>query len=310
MSLEGKVVIVTGGGRGIGRAAALLCAREGASVIVNDPGVARDGSGADSTAARQVAEEIQAAGGKAYPNFASIADAAGAIGVVEDALSQFGRIDAIVNAAGILRDAWWHRMTREDWYSVIDVHLNGAFNICRVATPHFREQRSGSFVHFTSGAGLVGNRGQANYSAAKLGVVGLSQSIALDMARFGVRSNCIAPVAWTRMVQDTPDEQVPEEEGDPGRDDGVLAHMRADLGAEKIAPLIAFLASDASADVSGQVFGVTGNEIVLFSRPQPVASMTRDEGWSPASIAEQMLPAFRDSFVDGNAVAGDGFKRD
>jgi NAD(P)-dependent dehydrogenase (short-subunit alcohol dehydrogenase family) len=294
MILSDKVVIVTGGGRGIGRAAALLCAQEGAAVLVNDPGVARDGSGADSRAAKDVAQEIMVAGGQAYANFANIVDVAGAMQVVEDAISQFGRIDAVINAAGILRDAWWHRMTRDDWHEVIDVHLHGAFNICRMATPHFREQRSGSFVHFTSLAGLVGNRAQANYAAAKMAIVGLSQSLALDMARFGVRSNCIAPVAWTRMIS--------EIVGQASEDDPAVAEIR-DMTPEKVAPLAAYLASDDSVGISGQVFGIAGDEVTLYSRPQPVRSLSKAGGWSARSIADELAPAFAEDFVDSELVA-------
>lgn len=293
MMLSDKVVIVTGGGRGIGRAISLLCAQEGAAVVVNDPGVARDGSGADSRPAKETAQDILVSGGRAYANFANIADVAGAMQVVEDAISQFGRIDAVINAAGILRDAWWHRMTRDDWHEVIDVHLHGAFNICRMATPHFREQRSGSFVHFTSLAGLVGNRGQANYAAAKMGVVGLSQSIALDLARFGVRSNCIAPIAWTRMISEI---------AGRGADEAALDEVR-DLTPEKVAPLAAYLASDAAETITGQVFGIAGDEVTLFSRPQPIRSLAKAGGWTAQAIADELAPAFEDAFVDSSAVA-------
>ncbi len=301
MMLSGKVVAVTGAGRGIGREVALLCAREGASVLVNDPGVAQDGSGADSRPALDVANEIAGAGGQASANFASITDPAGALSVVEDALSRFGRIDAVVNAAGILRDGWWHKMSRADWDAVIDVHLGGAFNICQAATPCFRAQQSGSFILFTSGAGLSGNRAQANYAAAKLGVVGLSQSIALDMARFGVRSNCIAPVAWTRMIESLVGDAPPE---DPG------VEKLKGMGAEKVAPLAAYLASDAARDVTGQVFGVRRNEIVLYFRPRPVRSMAKSDGWTVESIARELIPAFRADFADSEAVAADLFPYD
>jgi NAD(P)-dependent dehydrogenase (short-subunit alcohol dehydrogenase family) len=297
--LEGKVVAVTGGGRGIGREVALLCAREGASVVVNDPGVAQDGAGTDSSPAEQTAAAIIAEGGRAAANFASIADPAGAASVVEDCFSRFGRIDAVVNTAGILRDAIWHKMSFEDWRAVIDVHLNGSFHICKAATPHFREQRSGSFVLFTSNAGLTGNVGQANYAAAKLGIVGLSQSIALDAARYGVRSNCIAPVAWTRMIASL--------SGDaeaPGN-----AKVQA-MGADKIAPLAAFLASDAAAGVTNQVFGVRRNEISLYSKPRPVRVMARTDGWTCKSIAEELIPAFRSDFAKPDGVAADLFPYD
>jgi NAD(P)-dependent dehydrogenase (short-subunit alcohol dehydrogenase family) len=296
MMLAGKVVAVTGAGRGIGREIALLCAREGAAVLVNDPGVAQDGEGGDAGPAERSVADIRAAGGAAEANLASVADPAGAESIVADALRAFGRIDAVVNNAGILRDAIWHKLSHEDWRAVIDVHLNGAFNVSKAATPHFREQKSGSFVHFTSGSGLTGNIGQANYAAAKLGIVGLSQSIALDMARYGVRSNCVAPVAFTRMIENLT-------RGAPADDPGI-AKLR-DLGAEKIAPLVAYLASDAAKDVTNQVFGVRRNEIFLYSRPRPIRSMAKSEGWTAQSIAEELIPAFRADFARADEVAGD-----
>lgn len=286
--LEGRVVAVTGAGRGIGREIALLCAREGAAVVVNDPGVSADGAGADAGPAAQTVADIRAAGGRAHANTASVTDPNGATSIVEDAVQAFGRIDAVVNNAGILRDRIWHKMSHADWTAVIDVHLNGAFNVSKAATPYFREQGSGSFIHFTSTSGLVGNLGQANYSAAKLGIVGLSQSIALDMARAGVRSNCIAPFAWSRMIETIPP-TTPEEVARVER-------MKT-MSADKIAPLVAFLASDASADVTNQVFAVRKNEIFLFSKPRPIRSMHRSEGWTATSIASDLLPAFRSSFA-------------
>ncbi|WP_375286060.1 SDR family NAD(P)-dependent oxidoreductase [Sphingomonas sp.] len=285
--LEGRVVAVTGGGRGIGREIALLCAREGAAVVVNDPGVSADGEGGDTGPAAQTVADIQAAGGRGHANTASVTDPAGAASIVEDAVSHFGRIDAVVNNAGILRDRIWHKMSHADWSAVIDVHLNGAFNVSKAATPHFRDQGSGSFIHFTSTSGLIGNLGQANYSAAKLGIVGLSQSIALDMARIGVRSNCIAPFAWSRMIETIPP-TTPEEIARVER-------MKT-MSADKIAPLVAFLASNASAEVTNQIFAVRKNEIFLFSKPRPIRSMHRSEGWTAETIASDLLPAFRVDF--------------
>ena len=285
---------MTGGGRGIGRAIALLCAAEGAAVVVNDPGAAQDGDGSDAGPAEQTAADIRAAGGQARANLASVTVPAGAESIIGDALAAFGRIDAVVNNAGILRDAIWHKLSHEDWRAVIDVHLNGAFNVAKAATPHFREQQSGSFVHFTSGSGLTGNVGQANYAAAKLGIVGLSQSIALDMARYGVRSNCIAPVAFTRMIANLMQHR-PED--DPG-----LARLR-DMGPEKIAPLVAYLASDAAKDVTNQVFGVRRNEIFLYSKPRIVRSMAKSEGWTPQAIADELIPAFRCDFEPADLTA-------
>jgi NAD(P)-dependent dehydrogenase (short-subunit alcohol dehydrogenase family) len=293
--LAGKVVAVTGAGRGIGREVALLCAREGAAVVVNDPGVAQDGEGGDTGPAERTVADIRAAGGRAEANLASVADPLGAASIVADALRAFGRVDAVVNNAGILRDAIWHKMNHEDWRAVIDVHLNGAFNVAKAATPHFREQRSGSFIHFTSGSGLTGNVGQANYAAAKLGIVGLSQSIALDMARYGVRSNCVAPVAFTRMLENLT-------RGAP--DDPALAAVRS-MGAEKVAPLVAYLASDAAKDVTNQVFGVRRNEIFLYSKPRPIRSMAKSEGWTAQSVADELIPAFRSDFARPDETAKD-----
>jgi NAD(P)-dependent dehydrogenase (short-subunit alcohol dehydrogenase family) len=299
--LDGKVVAVTGAGRGIGREIALLCASEGAAVVINDPGVGESGDGGEAGPAEQTAQDIIAAGGEAIANLASVADPAGAVSIVEDAVKRFGRIDAVVNNAGILRDTIWHKMSHEDWRAVIDVHLNGAFNVSKAATPYFREQGSGSFVHFTSTSGLIGNVGQANYSAAKLGIVGLSQSIALDMARVGVRSNCIAPFAWSRMTASIPTDTPAAMER--------VQRMQS-MGAEKIAPLVAFLASDLSKDVSNQIFAVRRNEIVLFSKPRPIRSMTKTEGWTAQSIADELVPSFRPSFARADEVSAHVFPYD
>ena len=299
--LEGKVVAVTGGGRGVGREIALLAAQHGAAVVVNDPGVGGGGEGGDAGPAQQTADDILAAGGKAWANLASVTDPRGAASIIEDAVQRFGRIDAVVNNAGILRDAIWHKLSHDDWAAVIDVHLNGCFNVSKAATPYFREQQSGSFIHFTSTSGLIGNIGQANYSAAKLGIVGLSQSIALDMARAGVRSNCIAPFAWSRMTASIPAE-TPEAQARVER----LKTMSAD----KIAPLVVYLASDAAQDVTNQIFAIRKNEIVLFSKPRPIRSMSKTEGWTPESIAAELIPAFRADMARGDEVSAHVFPYD
>jgi NAD(P)-dependent dehydrogenase (short-subunit alcohol dehydrogenase family) len=299
--LAGKVVAITGAGRGVGREIALLCAKEGAAVVVNDLGTSGEGEGTDLSPAQETVNDIVAAGGKALANGASVADPAGAASIIDDAVKAFGRIDAVVNNAGILRDRIWHKMSHADWNAVIDVHLNGCFNVSKAATPYFKDQGSGSFIHFTSTSGLIGNFGQANYSAAKLGIVGLSQSIALDMARAGVRSNCIAPFAWSRMTASIP-ATTPEEEARVER----LKTMSAD----KIAPLVVFLASDASKDVSNQIFAVRKNEIVLFSKPRPIRSMTKVDGWTAESIAAELLPAFAPSFARADERSGDVFPYD
>ncbi|GLS98880.1 3-hydroxyacyl-CoA dehydrogenase [Sphingobium jiangsuense] len=282
--LTDRVVAITGAGRGIGRELALLCAKEGACVVVNDFGVTAAGEGSDAGPAHDVVAEIERAGGRAWANLASVTDPHGAASIVEDAVQRFGRIDAVVNNAGFLRDGIWHKMSFENWRAVIDVHLNGAFNVSKAATPYFKAQGSGSFIHFTSTSGLIGNVGQANYSAAKMAIVGLSQSIALDMQRFGVRSNCIAPFAWSRMIATI--------NGDDPAEQARLRRMQS-MSADKIAPLVAFLASDRSKEITNQIFAVRKNELFLFSKPKPVRSIHRSGGWSAQSIADEFIPAIR-----------------
>ena len=285
--LEGKAVVVTGAGRGIGRDIALLAAAEGAMVVVNDVGASIEGEGSDVGPAQSVVEEIEAAGGRAVANTDSVSDFAGAQRIVGAAIEVFGRIDGVVNNAGILRDRIFHKMTWEDWKAVIDVHLMGSFNVARAAAEHFKEQSYGSFVHFTSMSGLVGNLGQANYAAAKMGIVGLSKSIALDMERFGVRSNCVCPFAWSRMIGSirvTSDAQKER-----------VDRLKT-MGSEKIAPMVVFLLSDLAREVTGQVFAVRKNELFVMSQPRPLRSLQRDAGWTPAAIAEHALPALRASF--------------
>src|SRR5487761_1797199 len=202
--MQDKVVVVTGSGGGIGREFALLMAAEGAKVVVNDIGASVSGEGKDAGPAQQVVNEIRAKGGEAVANSDSVSTWMGANAIIKAAIDNFGRIDCVVNNAGILRDRMFFKMNPEEWGAVIDVHLNGTFYVSRAAATYFKEQESGAYVHMTSTSGLVGNFGQANYSAAKLGIVGLSKSIALDMQRFGVRSNCIAPFAWSRMTSSIP----------------------------------------------------------------------------------------------------------
>jgi NAD(P)-dependent dehydrogenase (short-subunit alcohol dehydrogenase family) len=286
-SLEGKSIIVTGAGRGIGREIALLCAAEGARVIVNDPGGAADGSGASASPAEEVVEEIRKRGGAALANFETVAEAVPASRIVKMAVDSFGKLDGVVNNAGILRDAIFHRMSVDAFEAVIKVHLMGSFYVSHAAARLFREQESGSFVHFTSTSGLVGNFGQANYAAAKLGIVGLSKSIALDMNRFNVRSNCVSPFAWSRLIGTIPTET----EAEKAR----VAKIQQ-MGPEKIAPLVAFLLGDASREVTGQIFAVRMNEIFLMSQSRPLRSIHRAGGWTVRSLAEHGMPALKSSF--------------
>lgn len=286
-TLEGKVVIVTGAGGGVGREIALMAAAHGAHVLVNDLGGSPNGEGADASTAKKVADEITAAGGVAAPSVHSIAGWESAEAIVQDAISAFGRVDAVINNAGILRDVIFHKMTQRDWDLVRAVNLDGYFYMSRAAAPHFKEQGSGAFVHMTSTSGLIGNVGQANYSAAKLGVVGLSKSIAVDMQRFGVRSNCIAPFAFTRMVGTIPaNDEVNRKRLE------IAKRMTPD----KIAPLACALVSDGAEDVSGQVFGARMNEIIFFSQNRPMRTAQTAEGWTPETVVSHALPAFRPHF--------------
>ncbi len=285
--VQDKVVVVTGAGNGIGRDIALAMARHGAKVVVNDIGASLGGDATGLDPGQQVVAEIRALGGQAVANADSVSEPASAQRIIESAIDAFGRIDCVVNNAGILRDRIFHKMSVEDWDAVLKVHLYGAYYTSRAAALHFKEQGSGSLVHMTSASGLVGNMGQANYAAAKLGITALSKSIALDMQRFQVRSNCICPFAWSRMTSSIP-AATQEEQARVNR----LKQMTPD----KIAPLAVYLASDAAAGVNAQVFAVRNNEIMLMSQPRPVRSVHRSEGWTPDTIASHCMPALTASF--------------
>ncbi len=286
--VAGKVAIVTGAGRGIGRGIAMLMAQEGASVVVCDIGASLDGAGTDTGPAQTVVDEIEKAGGTAIASTLSISEPGNAEKIVEATLNAFGRVDMLVNNAGILRDRIFHRMSWSDWSDVITVHLHGSFAMSRACATHFREQNAGSFVHMTSTSGLVGNFGQANYMAAKLGIVGLSRGIALDMARFNVRSNCVAPFAWTRMIDSIPAESEEEK--------ARVAAFR-EMTPEKIAPLVVYLGSDKASGISGQIFSVRNNEIYLFNQTRPIRTLQRSDGWTPEKLDKQLKGAFEASFT-------------
>ena len=298
--LQDKVAIVTGAGRGIGREIALLMASKGAKVVVNDVGAAVSGEGADQAPAQEVVQAIEADGGAAVANGDSVASWDGAQSIVKAALDAFGRIDCVVNNAGILRDRIFHKMEPEEFESVIQVHLMGSFYVSRAAAPHFRAQESGAFVHMTSTSGLVGNVGQANYAAAKMGIVGLSRSIALDMERYNVRSNCISPFAWSRMIGSIPTD-TPEQKARVER----LKSMTP----AKIAPLVVLLASAAASGITGQIIAVRSNEVFLMSQSRPLRSIHHSEGWTPESLAAR-LPAAFESGLYSLEVSADVFSWD
>ncbi|WP_456815221.1 SDR family NAD(P)-dependent oxidoreductase [Bradyrhizobium sp. USDA 4529] len=301
LGLAGKVAIVTGGGGGIGRAIALEFAKSGAKVVINDIGVSLGGTGERSyVPAMETKAMIEAMGGEAIISNESVSEWNAAKRTIEMALDSFGRVDAVVNNAGILRDVIFHKMDPADWEAVIAVHLNGSFYMSRAAAEPFRAQGSGAFVHMTSTSGLIGNFGQANYSAAKMGIVGLSKSIALDMARFGVRSNCVAPFAWSRMTNSIPANS-PEEQARVDR----MKRMTPETNA----PLVVFLASRAAETVTGQIFASRLNELFLFSQTRPIRSVHAANGWTPQLIAERALPALRPGFVPAER-SGDVFAWD
>jgi NAD(P)-dependent dehydrogenase (short-subunit alcohol dehydrogenase family) len=288
MTLKNKVAIVTGAGSGIGRAIAIALAEAGAAVIINDVGVSLSGDGGSTNTANETKAMIDAAGGIAVINTDSVSEWAAAQRIVAAAIDAFGRLDIVINNAGILRDALFHKMTPDQWNSVVNVHLNGSFFVSRAAADVFRKQESGAYVHMTSTSGLIGNVGQANYSAAKMGIVGLSKSIALDMQRYNVRSNCVAPFAWGRMTSNIPTET---------SDQMARVEKLMLMPPEKNAPLVVALASDDARSVNGQVFAVRRNEIVLMSQSRPLRSVQRDGGWTPELVRDHAFPALLPSML-------------
>jgi NAD(P)-dependent dehydrogenase (short-subunit alcohol dehydrogenase family) len=292
-ALDGKVVLVTGGGNGIGRDCALIAAQEGAKVVVNDLGAGLKGDDEGSAGpAEKVAMEIRAAGGEAVHNSDSVTSLKAVEGMVEQAMDTFGGLHAVINPAGILRDVMFHKMSEEDWDKVIDVHMRGSFNVARATIELFREQNDGAYMFFTSTSGLFGNIGQANYGAAKMGIAGLSRIIAMEGARNNVRSNCLAPVAWTRMTQSVPikDEAAAE------RRKVMAEKIRADQPARFSVAMV----TPAAANVSGQIFGSSGENIILYSQPRPIETVTKEEGWTVETILSEAVPKMAPKFFDLN----------
>jgi NAD(P)-dependent dehydrogenase (short-subunit alcohol dehydrogenase family) len=269
--LDGRVAVVTGSGRGIGRGIALCLASEGAKVVVNDPGSTVDGRGKEGDPAHEVVEEIKKAGGQAVANYDSVADFAAAERIIKTAVDSFGRIDILVNNAGILRDKSVVKMDESDFDAVLGVHLKGSFNCGRHAIPLMREQNYGRVINITSSAGLRGNFGQSNYSAAKAGIMGLTFTWALECAKYGITVNAMAPAGLTRMVG-----LIPGMEGKP---------MAPEMDPNQNAPMVAFLASEKAAHVNGQIFGRRGFAFTIFQTPRPIASMYKPGGLTPAEIA-------------------------
>ncbi|MDB5479800.1 MAG: 3-hydroxyacyl-CoA dehydrogenase [Caulobacteraceae bacterium] len=287
--LEGKVVLVTGGGNGIGRECALIAAREGAKVVVNDLGGSLTGGDEGSAGpAETVANEIIAAGGQAAFNTESVTSLKAVEHMVQQALDTFGGLHGVINPAGILRDGMFHKMTEENWDAVINVHLRGTYNVCRATIEHFRNQEDGAYVLYTSTSGIIGNIGQTNYGAAKMGIAGLSRIIAMEGAAKNIRCNCLAPVAWTRMTQSVP----VRDEASAARRQQMAESIRADQPARFSVALLA----DAARNVTGQIFGSSGENIILYSQPRPIQTESKAEGWTIETILSEALPAMQDKF--------------
>ncbi|MCH9669904.1 MAG: SDR family oxidoreductase [Gammaproteobacteria bacterium] len=287
--LEGRVAICTGAGRGVGAEVAKLMAKNGAKVLVNDPGVGGGGEGGDQGPAAQIVDEIKAAGGDAAANYGSVASYEDCLGMVQQAREEFGGAHIIFNPAGILRDRMFHKMSPDDWQAVMDVHLTGHFNITRAAINLFREQEYGRIIMVSSTSGLLGNVGQANYGAAKLGIIGLTRILAMESASKGIRVNAIAPSADTRMTRSVPTPKDPSAAA-------VREERLARSPADAIAPLCVFLASEGAEYVNGQVFHQRGAELTLYGLPKPVRTVHHTGGWTPELIEQNAMPALKNQF--------------
>ena len=297
--LDGKVFLITGGGRGIGREQALICAKHGAKVVVNDLGGDIHGLGADKAPAQEVVDEIKTAGGEAVANTESVTDLPSVNRMVQQAMDTFGALHGVSNPAGILRDRMAHNMTEEEWDGIMNVHLRGHFNVVRATINHFRSQQDGVYVMWSSTSGLIGNVGQSNYGAAKMGIAGLSRIIALEGARNNVRSNAMAPGAATRMT-----DSVPRDEAGAARREA----MRQVQSPVRPAELAAALMTDAAKHISGQIFGAGGYNLSIYSQPRPIATYQREGGWEMTGIIKDFFPRVEKDFVslDRTAIAGGG----
>jgi NAD(P)-dependent dehydrogenase (short-subunit alcohol dehydrogenase family) len=287
-TLDGRVAIVTGAGRGIGRSTALLLAAEGASVVVNDLGGNVDGSGADTSPAQLVVDEITAAGGSAVANGADISDHAAAEELIKSAISEFGQLNVLVNVAGILRDRMIFNMTEQEWDDVIRVHLKGTFNTSKFASAHWRslrdENAQNRIINFTSVSGLHGAPGQPNYAAAKMGIVGLTWSSANALAKYGVTVNAVSPAAATRMTDSIPTERRRTDR--PSDED----QRRSP---DNVARVVAYLASERSGWLTGRIVHSSGFEVALYNNAAPVVRLLSQQPWDLDDLAEQVERSFK-----------------
>jgi len=288
--LDGRVAVCTGSGRGVGAEVAKMMAAHGAKVVVNDPGVSDTGDGSDQTPAQQIVDQIKAAGGEAVANYGSVTRYEDCLDMVEQARDTFGGLHIMFNPAGILRDRMFHKMSPDDWQAVIDVHLTGHFNVNRAAINLFRDQEYGRMIMVSSTSGVLGNVGQANYGAAKMGVVALARIVAMENDVKNITANVILPSADTRMTRSVP---TPKDPKAAAMRDERLRRSRADA----IAPLCVFLASEQARYVNGQVFHQRAAELSLYGHMRPLRMVHRNGGWTPEAIAEVAMPGLATQFT-------------